>query len=305
MKELQIWKDENQVFQEKTSKTEELFQDDKFQTIFYSLMSGETLTITPEPYPVSIMAYVLEGKLSIHSKTYQEILNVHNSILLSDNQITYMIEALEFSKLLVITSTEVQSADNSEDYLEILRKAERKDKGTWGHGRRVGKIAMRIAQEYDAAFDLISLGKAATLHDIGKINTPTEILLKPGKLTEEEFEVIKKHPIDSYEILKESCSSRVTQAVLQHHEKLDGTGYPYGLKGDEIGDDARIIAIADVFDAMTSIRSYHEAARDDYVLQYIESHPEAFDMRFVNILKKLVADGTIDYIRTLLEDNPQ
>lgn len=305
MKELQIWKDENQVFQEKTSKTEELFQDDKFQTIFYSLMSGETLTITPEPYPVSIMAYVLEGKLSIHSKTYQEILNVHNSILLSDNQRTYMIEALEFSKLLVITSTEVQSADNSEDYLEILRKAERKDKGTWGHGRRVGKIAMRIAQEYDAAFDLISLGKAATLHDIGKINTPTEILLKPGKLTEEEFEVIKKHPIDSYEILKESCSSRVTQAVLQHHEKLDGTGYPYGLKGDEIGDDARIIAIADVFDAMTSIRSYHEAARDDYVLQYIESHPEAFDMRFVNILKKLVADGTIDYIRTLLEDNPQ
>lgn len=305
MKELQIWKDENQVFQEKTSKTEELFQDDKFQTIFYSLMSGETLTITPEPYPVSIMAYVLEGKLSIHTKTYQEILNVHNSILLSDNQRTYMIEALEFSKLLVITSTEVQSADNSEDYLEILRKAERKDKGTWGHGRRVGKIAMRIAQEYDAAFDLISLGKAATLHDIGKINTPTEILLKPGKLTEEEFEVIKKHPIDSYEILKESCSSRVTQAVLQHHEKLDGTGYPYGLKGDEIGDDARIIAIADVFDAMTSIRSYHEAARDDYVLQYIESHPEAFDMRFVNILKKLVADGTIDYIRTLLEDNPQ
>lgn len=305
MKELQIWKDENQVFQEKTSKTEELFQDDKFQTIFYSLMSGETLTITPEPYSVSIMAYVLEGKLSIHTKTYQEILNVHNSILLSDNQRTYMIEALEFSKLLVITSTEVQSADNSEDYLEILRKAERKDKGTWGHGRRVGKIAMRIAQEYDAAFDLISLGKAATLHDIGKINTPTEILLKPGKLTEEEFEVIKKHPIDSYEILKESCSSRVTQAVLQHHEKLDGTGYPYGLKGDEIGDDARIIAIADVFDAMTSIRSYHEAARDDYVLQYIESHPEAFDMRFVNILKKLVADGTIDYIRTLLEDNPQ
>lgn len=305
MKELQIWKDENQVFQEKTSKTEELFQDDKFQTIFYSLMSGETLTITPEPYPVSIMAYVLEGKLSIHTKTYQEILNVHNSILLSDNQRTYMIEALEFSKLLVITSTEVQSADNSEDYLEILRKAERKDKGTWGHGRRVGKIAMRIAQEYDAAFDLISLGKAATLHDIGKINTPTEILLKPGKLTEEEFEVIKKHPIDSYEILKESCSSRVTQAVLQHHEKLDGTGYPYGLKGDEIGDDARIIAIADVFDAMTSIRSYHEAARDDYVLEYIESHPEAFDMRFVNILKKLVADGTIDYIRTLLEDNPQ
>lgn len=305
MKELQIWKDENQVFQEKTSKTEELFQDDKFQTIFYSLMSGESLTITPEPYPVSIMAYVLEGKLSIHTKTYQEILNVHNSMLLSDNQRTYMIEALEFSKLLVITSTEVQSADNSEDYLEILRKAERKDKGTWGHGRRVGKIAMRIAQEYDAAFDLISLGKAATLHDIGKINTPTEILLKPGKLTEEEFEVIKKHPIDSYEILKESCSSRVTQAVLQHHEKLDGTGYPYGLKGDEIGDDARIIAIADVFDAMTSIRSYHEAARDDYVLQYIESHPEAFDMRFVNILKKLVADGTIDYIRTLLEDNPQ
>lgn len=223
----------------------------------------------------------------------------NNSVLLTDIEKTYVLEAVSFSRVLGITSAEVQSVDQSEQYLEMLRKAERKDKGTFGHGRRVGRIAMRIAQEYDASYDLIALGKAATLHDIGKIHTPAEILLKPASLTKEEFEIIKRHPLDSYEILKEHYSPEVMIAALQHHERLDGSGYPYGLKGDDICMNARIIAIADVFDAMTSLRSYHDPVDDETAMAFLSSHPEAFDIRFVNILQKLMENGTIAHIRTL------
>lgn len=301
MKEIQIWKDEKNKLKQRKSLTEALFQDDKFQAIFYSLENGETITITPESYPTSIMIFVLEGNLVVRTKNFQENLEMNNSFLITDNKKAYILEALSFSKIIGITSNEVQSVDNSDHYLDILKKAEEKDKGTWGHGKRVGKIAMRIAQEYDESYDLIALGHAATLHDIGKINTPTEILLKPGKLTKEEFDIIKKHPIDSYEILSDHYSKDVLEAALQHHERLDGSGYPYGLKGDQICLNARIIAIADVFDAMTSIRSYHEAANDESVMKYIESHPKEFDMRFVKILRQLLENGTIDYIRQLLD----
>lgn len=303
MEKLQLWKNEKDIIHKTGSETEELFHDDKFQTIFYSLKTAETITITPEEFPVSIMFYVLDGKVLLHAKNFEEQVSSHNSVLLTDIEKTYIMEALCYTQILMITSEDVQSVDNSEHYLQMLEKAERKDKGTWGHGRRVGKIAMRIAQEYEASYDLITLGIAATLHDIGKINTPAVILLKPGKLTKEEFDVIKRHPLDSYEILKEHYAPEISEAALQHHERMDGSGYPYGLQGEEICTNARIIAIADVFDAMTSIRSYHEAAQDEVVMKYIESHPEAYDMKFVRILRKLLDEGIIDQVRSLFDED--
>lgn len=302
MKKIQIWKDDKNVLKCTDSMTEELFQDENFQCIFYSLKKGETITITPEPFSVSVMVYVLEGELFLQTRDHIETVNDHNSILISDPDISYTLTSSNFSKIMVITSSKVQNAKDSKQYTDILKKVEHKDKYTYGHGYRVGRIAMRMAREYDLSYDLISLGKAATLHDIGKINIPAEILLKPSKLTKEEFEIIKKHPLDSYQILREDYPDEVLIGVLQHHERLDGSGYPFGLKGDAISLNARIIAVADVFDAMTSNRNYHEPDSDDEVLQYLESHSNIFDMRFVKILKELVHNGEIDYIRSIIND---
>lgn len=304
MEKVQVWKDEKDSFQRTDGVTDEMFSDSRFQAVFYSLTIGETITISPEPYEYSIFVYLLDGNMLLHTKGYEEELHNNNSVLLSDIDKTYILEALSFTRIIIMTSTDLQVEDDAEDYLKILKKVEEKDRGTWGHGRRVGKIAMKIAQEYDESYDLIALGKAATLHDIGKINTPVEILLKPGKLTEEEFAVIKKHPLDTYEILKKSYAEDLAVSALQHHEKLDGSGYPYGLKGDEICLNARIIAIADVFDAMTSERSYHKPAEADFALRYLELHPEAFDIRFVKILRKLLEEGSLDYILSLFHDHP-
>jgi HD-GYP domain-containing protein (c-di-GMP phosphodiesterase class II)/HAMP domain-containing protein len=142
----------------------------------------------------------------------------------------------------------------------FVRGIEIRDSYTRGHSERVAYYSKRIAE-------VMGLGKeeakqiynAALLHDIGKIGIPDSILLKPDKLTPEEYELIKLHPILSYELVKPiELTPAVINGILYHHEKWDGSGYPKGLKGDDIPLPARIIAVADSFDAMTSARIYRK-----------------------------------------------
>lgn len=133
-----------------------------------------------------------------------------------------------------------------------------KDNYTSGHSERVGWLAKLTGQAlgYSNA-QLQVLEWAGLLHDVGKIGVPESILNKPGKLTPEEFEEIKKHPRLGYEVLKPVASfGLVLDAVLYHHENHDGSGYPTGLRGEEIPPAARIIHVVDIFDALTSTRSY-------------------------------------------------
>lgn len=146
------------------------------------------------------------------------------------------------------------------------------DNYTYYHSVNVAALAVSIGLEMGLNKDsLKELGIAAILHDIGKKVIPEEILHKPGKLTTEEFEVIKRHPTVAYDSLKESrsISSVARVAILQHHERFDGTGYPLGRKGTEISMFARILSVADVYDALASKRSYHDAWPPSDALEYI------------------------------------
>lgn len=140
----------------------------------------------------------------------------------------------------------------------MINAVDAKDPYTCGHSERVAAYGRRIAQEMKLpSTECERIYLSGLLHDIGKIGVPDEILGKPDKLTDEEYEVIKKHPVRGYEILKHLKQFRkVLPGVLHHHEEVDGTGYPYGLKGDQIPMMARILAVADGFDAMTSDRAY-------------------------------------------------
>ncbi len=153
----------------------------------------------------------------------------------------------------------------------LVRGIEIRDSYTRGHSERVAYFSMRIAEELGLSEkEVKDIYFAALLHDIGKIGIPDSILLKPSKLTDEEYEIIKMHPILSYEMLsgidalKDSLS-----AIKYHHERLDGTGYPEGLKGEEIPLSARIIAVADTFDAMTSDRIYRKGYKREEALKEI------------------------------------
>ena len=138
---------------------------------------------------------------------------------------------------------------------------EAKDPYTVKHQRRVTKIALSIASNMGLQGDsLEKLRIAGTLHDLGKVGVPTEILVKPGRLTDQEFSIIKTHPMVGFEILQPlDLPHQTTQIVLQHHERWNGSGYPRGLSGSDILMEARILGVADVVEAMATHRPYRPA----------------------------------------------
>jgi putative nucleotidyltransferase with HDIG domain len=153
---------------------------------------------------------------------------------------------------------------------DLARLLEARDAYTHGHSQRVARHALRIAQALRVpAEEVRRIWTAATLHDVGKLYTPREILNKPGRLTDEEFDVIRRHPVDGAAMLVDvEGDPEIVAIVRSHHERLDGRGYPDGLAGQDIPLGARIIAVADTFDALTSTRSYRPAA----------SHKRALDI---------------------------
>ena len=152
--------------------------------------------------------------------------------------------------------------ESMEETINALASAlEMRDPYTAGHQKRVAQLAEAIAVEMNRPYDEVrGVRLAALIHDIGKIQVPSEILSRPGKLTWNEFELIKAHPQVGYDILKGiDFPWPIADMVCQHHERLDGSGYPHGLKGDDIMFQSRIIAVADVVEAMSSHRPYRAA----------------------------------------------
>lgn len=167
---------------------------------------------------------------------------------------------------------------------------EARDAYTAGHQRKVSKLAVALAKEMGFSKDKVEGIKiAALIHDVGKINLPAEILSKPGKLSDIEFNLIKNHSQIGYDILKKvDFLWPVAEIVLQHHEKMNGSGYPRGLKGDEILLEAKIICVADVVEAMSSHRPYRPALGIDKALEEIsQNRCTLYDPKVVDTCLKL------------------
>lgn len=172
---------------------------------------------------------------------------------------------------------------------KLARAAEFRDPETGAHILRMAHFSALIAREMGLPPELQeSLLIAAPMHDVGKLGTPDHILLKPGRLTEEEFEIMKRHATIGHEILKDSASPYMQLAAtiaLTHHEKYDGSGYPAGLAGDAIPLVGRIVAVADVFDALTSERPYKRAWDLDRARTFlIEGRGSHFDPQCVDAM---------------------
>jgi len=162
---------------------------------------------------------------------------------------------------------------------------ETRDPYTAGHQRRVTKLASAIAKEMNLSENQMeAVRMAGGLHDIGKIYVPSEILSKPGKITEVEYNIIKTHPQVGYDILKSiDFPWPIAEIVLQHHERIDGSGYPNGLKGKDIHLEAKILAVADVIEAMATHRPYRAALTIEEALDEIRSNQgKLYDSNVVN-----------------------
>jgi len=156
----------------------------------------------------------------------------------------------------------------------LVSAIEVKDKYTEGHARRVREYSCDIAIELGLSKEQVrDIGTAALLHDIGKIGISTEILNKPGKLTDYEFDIIKLHPLYTKTILEKiSDFASIANIAYSHHENYDGSGYPEGLKGDETPFESQIIQVADAYDAMTSERAYRKALSKSEALEIIRKN---------------------------------
>lgn len=216
----------------------------------------------------------------------------------------------------------VQQAAENPDLFQLFQAVKAKDEYTHQHNIGVGILSTLIGKWMELAdTEVALLSLAATMHDVGKIKVSQEILMKPGKLTTEEYEEIKKHTILGYNMLRETVgiNYRVALVALQHHERADGTGYPLQLQDSQLDKMSRIVAVADVFHAMSSKRPYHEMMPFHEVVSRLrkgffgELDPHIVSVFLQNIIYNLVGRqvlltdgrwGEVVYINPTDDTNP-
>ena len=250
---------------------------------------------------VESASYTIEKDIEMYQKGWFKlyVLLIAGLVLV---WVTWFITRTQTQKTLLKHKYELEYAKKqiqmgNETILSIARTVDAKDTNTSKHSFRVSEYSVAIARKLGYSEEKCeNLRQMALLHDIGKIGIPDAILNKPGKLTDKEYEIMKSHVIKGGEILKDfTMIDSVDVGALYHHEKYDGTGYCQGLKGEEIPLDARIIGIADAFDAMTANRVYRNQLDIDVVIAELKRFSGIqFDPALVDILLSLIEDGTID-----------
>lgn len=263
-----------------TSTLSLLARSDNAEIMLYEFAADRPNSIIPGDAPDLLeFYYIIEGAIiiDINDGPYKlqkgEYFYVHN---IKD---TVPFRTLSDTKMLYITSAPVYNFlyTYTDDLKKLLIKSETKDKYTHQHGNRVQDYSVKIAAKLGLSSEInYNLALASLFHDIGKCFIPDEILNKPSILSESEFNYIKKHSTYSSEILKGKFNDVIANIVEQHHERLDGSGYPKGLTEESICLEAKIIAVADSYDAMTSDRAYRKAISPKAALEELKNYIGAF-----------------------------
>lgn len=176
----------------------------------------------------------------------------------------------------------------------LLHRVDQYDHSTQRHSRAVMHYAVllyKALEEHLQGIQMEDFVVAALFHDVGKCNVPEHILQKRARLTPEEYAVVKLHPQDSATILQPMYGERIARIALMHHERMDGSGYPMGLKGKEIPLEARILMVADSFDAMTSNRGYNQVMSHEAAAAEIVEKDQLYDPMVAGVLQQLVLSG--------------
>ena len=176
----------------------------------------------------------------------------------------------------------------------IATLVEIRDAYTFGHSLRVSNLSGALAERLGFPPDVVShIGQACLMHDIGKVRTADAVLLKVGRLSSEEVAVMRRHPEDGAEILNRLPVFRKYLPIIRcHHERYDGKGYPAGIKGEDIPASARVVAIADAYDAMTTNRPYRGAmTKEEAVVEIISCRGSQFDPKFGSKFAEMISSG--------------
>lgn len=281
---------EKVVSNSKNNISELLYSQDGFEIIRYKMPKGtHGIFDAMDTINETEIYYVLSGEILISPfNGPEEILGAGDTMVISKSHHNYPFKILE--DCIFMCNSSGQIYDKKKYIIEKLNSLmtllQKKDGHTKEHCIRVQHLSMKIAKEIEMDDGgLVDLFQAARFHDIGKIMIPTDILLKPHQLTATEKKIMETHPLESYNLIVEVFGEEIGQLVLQHHELLDGSGYPYGLTGDKIKLGAKIITVCDVYDALVTQRPYCKALSPqqavDILLKESGNH---FDSDCINAL---------------------
>jgi HD-GYP domain-containing protein (c-di-GMP phosphodiesterase class II) len=246
--------------------TEIMIQKIKPQQLFFIEPSDSSETLE--------FFYVLEGSLNCERDRENVVLNKGEYFYAHGLKESVSLKSISDVTLLYLSTEPFFNylSKGIKELSNMVKNVEKKDTYTHNHGDRVRDYSIKIAKALALSNERIeSTAFASLCHDVGKVFVPDEVLNKPGRLTDEEFNLIKKHPIDGGKMSQGSFIKNLDKIISQHHERIDGSGYPYGLKGDEISVEAKIIALADSYDAMTSDRSYRKAMDSSVAFKELKS----------------------------------
>jgi len=250
-------------------------------TDVYKLQSGDNKAVKIEPPPVYKVHVPFENEVNvarnIHKETTTVVHNIYNEVRMGNSIDTQNAKAA--------VSSIVDSIIRNPDAQVWLTQLKDKDEYTAIHSLNVCILTLAFGRHMGFSRDMLNeLGLGALLHDLGKIRVPLQVLNKPGKLTSEEFKLIKLHPVYGKEIL--TTTHGLTPAVIDvaysHHERMNGSGYPRGLNADQISLYGRMVAIVDMYDAITSQRVYHHG------IHSMDAMKQLYELRQTDLDQKMV-----------------
>ena len=268
------------------------------EIMYQQIDKGATVWLAPGSEPDTFeFFYVLSGMLKIMLPEGPVSVCSGGSFHVDWLTENISIEAESATNLLYVTNKPFfdDLSEFQDNLKDLMTQVDQKDHYTFHHSRNVLNFSLQVAKKLSREKSAIdALATASLFHDVGKCFVPDEILQKKGRLTQEEYDVIKRHPSDSAKLLEPCFGKRVAEIAESHHERLDGSGYPRGLKGDEISIEGRIIAVIDSFDTMTSRRVY--TIRPKTFLEAAEelcSLSTLYDPDVCQALMELVKSGEI------------
>ncbi|MBN2259232.1 MAG: HD-GYP domain-containing protein [Clostridiales bacterium] len=264
-----------------------MVSDDDFEVFEAEINSGRSIICQPYESKDSLnVCFVLSGKL-YHMNSEKYIVSGEHYAFKNLNE-THYLSVVEKSKLLMIRNKGIfnEQISTMNQVMDLMAVIQEKDHYTDEHCNRTGNWAVQVAAKMSLNEESIeNIMHAAKIHDVGKVKIPSAVLNKSGILSQEEYDIIKKHPEYGYDIIIDAMESEeIAEIVLCHHERINGSGYPKGLKGGEIPIESKIIAVIDSYDAMTTNRPYRKAFSKEYAIEELEKNSGIlYDEEIINV----------------------